>query len=197
MGRRAPLVMLALAAVALAACGSPPVPEETAPPPTPLPELRTPTVSLGPTESPDAALRPTPDAESTFQQLLASVPEQLRGRCERGRPAGAAMARVDCAPASGADSVSYLLFDAEAAMVDAYRSRLDAIAAVDLEGSGCGRGPGTERLKNGRKACFRDGRAAAVLWTNDLAYVLATAERKDDDWAALDAFWADAGPITP
>lgn len=197
MGRRVLLAVLALAAVALAACGSPPAPEETAPPPTPLPELRTPTVSLGPTESPDAALRPTPDADSTFQQLLASVPEQLRGRCERGRPVGTAMARVDCAPASGADSVSYLLFDAEAAMADAYRSRLDSIAAVDLEGPGCGRGPGTERLKNGRKACFRDGRAAAVLWTNDLAYVLATAERKDDDWAALDAFWADAGPITP
>ena len=85
MGRRASLALLALVALALVACGSPAAPEETAPPPTPLPELRTPTVSVGPTESPDAALRPTPDADSTYQQLLASVPEPLRGRCTRGR----------------------------------------------------------------------------------------------------------------
>ena len=190
----AALALLALAAVA---CAGAPAPEETAPPRTPLPELRTPTVSVGPTESPDPSLRTTPDPESTFQQLLASVPESFRGRCERGRPPGAAMARVDCAPASGADTVSYLLFDAEGPTLAAYRARLDERDAADLEGPGCARGPGSERLPNGRRTCYRDGDAAAVLWTNDLVYVLATAVREDGDWSALDVFWESAGPITP
>ena len=184
-------------AVALVACGSPAAPDETAPPPTPLPSLRTPTDSLGPTDSPDAALRPSPDAEAAYQQLLASVPESLLGRCARSRPAGGALARVECTPATGADAVSYALFDAEDAMLAAYRARLDAIPAVDREGPGCGQGPGTKRLDSGRKACFRDGGAATVLWTNDLVYVLASARRADQDWAALETFWQDAGPITP
>jgi len=185
---------MALGAVA---CAGAPAPEETAPPRTPLPQLRTPTVSLRPTEAPDPSLRTTPDPESTFQQLLASVPEPLRARCDRGRPVGTAMARVDCRPVAGADAVSYLLFDGTAPMVDAYRARLDEWDAADLEGPGCGRGPGTERLPNGRRACFRDGQAAGVLWTNDLVYVLASAERRDGDWSELEAFWETAGPITP
>jgi len=198
MARRAAIVAtLALAALGAVACTAAPAPEETAPPPTPLPELRTPTRSAGPTESPDPSLRTTPDPESTFQQLLASVPESLRTRCERGRPTGAAMARVDCRPSTGADSVSYVLFDAPAPMMDAYRARLAERAAADLEGPGCGRGPGSERLPNGRRTCVRDGDAAAVLWTNDLVYVLASAERADGDWAALETFWEAAGPITP
>jgi len=128
---------------------------------------------------------------------MASVPETLLGRCQRSRPTGAALARVECTPGSGADAVSYQLFDAQDTMAAAYRSRLDDVPAADLEGPGCGRGPGGERLKNGRKACFRDGGAATVLWTNDLVYVLASARRSDQDWAALDAFWQEAGPVTP
>jgi len=171
--------------------------EETAPPPTPLPDLRTPTRSIGPTDSPEATVRFTPDPESAYQQLMASVPEVLKVRCERGQAGGAVMARVDCTPTTGADTVTYLLFDGEAPLLDAYRARLEALPAADLEGPGCGRGPGTERVPNGRKSCFRDGTAANVLWTNDLVWILARAGRDDGDWAALDTFWTDAGPVTP
>ena len=190
------LAVLGAAALLLLGCAGGST-EETAPPPTPLPSLRTPTVSTGPTDSPDAGARLTPDPESAYQQLLASVPFELTSRCERGGRTGAAIARLDCDPASGADRVTYLLFDAQDAMTAAYRARLDRIAAADLEGPGCGKGPGTERLKNGRKACYADGSAASVLWTNDLVYVLADATRTDGDWAALERFWVDAGPVTP
>lgn len=190
------LAALGAAMLALIACGGGST-EETAPPPTPLPSLRTPTVSTGPTDSPDPGARLTPDPESAYQQLLASVPLELADRCTRGGRAGAAIARVECEPASGADRVSYLLYDDGATMTAAYRARLDRIAAADLEGPGCGKGPGTERLKNGRRACYADGGAASVMWTNDLVFVIADATRSDGDWAALERFWTDAGPVTP
>lgn len=189
--------LFAALALAVAACGGSPAAEETAPPPTPLPSLRTPSVSIGPTESPDPGARLTADPESAYQQLLASVPFELTSRCEREDPTNGAIARVACTPASGADRVTYLLFDAEDAMRAAYAARLERIPAADREGPGCGQGPGSEKLKSGRRTCYRDGTGAAVAWTNDLVYVLADARRDDGDWAGLESFWAEAGPITP
>jgi hypothetical protein len=186
-----------LLALALSACSSGATPEETAPAPTLLPELRTPTVSLAASATPEPALRATPDAESAYHQLRAAIPDQLLSSCVRGAVSGAEMARVDCDP-PGPDAVSYLLFDDEGAMTDAYRERLAALPAGATDGPGCGRGPGIQRLPNGRKACYRepDG-TATVLWMNDLAYVLATGSRSDGDWAGLEDLWASAGPITP
>jgi hypothetical protein len=189
---------LAALALVVAACGAgTTTPEETAPPPTPLPSLRGLTASALPTESPDPEARLTADPESAYQQLLASVPFALASRCDRGDPTGGAIARVTCSPASGADRVTYLLFDAEDQLHAAYAARLDRIAPVDREGPGCASGPGSQKLKSGRRTCYRDGGDAAVVWTNDLVYILADARRNDADWKALDAFWAEAGPITP
>lgn len=192
------LAALAALSVAIAACGgATPTPEETAPPPTPLPSLRGSTASALPTESPDPEARLTADPESAYQQLRASVPVELAGRCERADPTDGAIARVTCSPTSGADRVTYLLFDAEDQLHAAYAARLDRIAARDREGPGCASGPGSQKLKSGRRTCYRDTGGAAVVWTNDLVYILADARRTDADWKALDAFWADAGPITP
>ncbi len=190
-------VTLLAAAMLLGACAGAAPPEETAPPPTPLPSLRAPIRSLEPTASPDPVARQTADPESALQQLLASLPPALASRCQREAPPRGAIASVDCRPASGADRASFLLFDDGATMLGAYGARLDRLPADALDGAGCGRGPGSERLKNGRRACYRDGGSATVLWTNDLASVLASASRQDGDWAALEAFWRDAGPITP
>lgn len=195
MGRA--VAAIAAATIALAGCAGSPAPEETAPPPTPLPSLRTPTVSSGPTEPPETALPSTPDPESTYQQLMAAVPIPLQDRCRRAQPARPALARVECTPVSGADTLRYQLFDGEAPLLDAFRAVVDALPRGAVDGPGCGRGPGSERLPNGRKACFRQGGEAVVLWTNELAYVLASASRADGGWAALDTFWAEAGPVTP
>jgi hypothetical protein len=189
--------ILAVVSLAIAACGGTAAPEETAPPPTPLPTLRVPTTNALPTESPDPEARLTADPESAYQQLMASVPLTLASRCERADPTSGAIARVVCSPASGADRVMYLLFDADEALQVAYAARLDRIAAADREGPGCASGAGSERLKSGRRTCYRDEGGAAVVWTNDLVYILADARRNDADWKALDAFWVEAGPITP
>jgi len=196
VGRLAPFAGALLLALAAAGCGSS-GPEETAPPPTPLPDLTMPAFSLEPTDSPDASLRPAFDAESAAQQLLASVPETLAASCVRMPPGSGAMAELRCAPGSGADAVDYQLFEDQDGMLAAYGAVLDAVAAGGLDGPGCGKGPGRERLPNGRKACFKREGAATVAWTNDLVYVLAVAERADGDWAALDRFWDEAGPVTP
>jgi hypothetical protein len=187
----------ALLVLLLAACAPGATIEETAPPPTPLPELRTPTTILGPTDSAEPSLRPTLDTDAAYQQLLASVPATIVGRCERVDAGRAAVAAVSCSPASGADRVAYRLFETEAAMTEAYRMLVDGLPRSALEGPGCGRGPGSERVPNGRKACYRSDGGTTVTWTNELVYILATASRADTDWAALDRFWADAGPITP
>jgi hypothetical protein len=184
--------------VVLAACGGgASTSEETAPPPTPLPSLRGSTASALPTESPDPDARLTADPESAYQQLRASVPVALAGRCDRADPTDGAIARVTCAPVSGAARLTYLLFDAEDQLHAAYAAWLDRIPAVDREGPGCASGPGSQKLPSGRRTCYRDGADAAVVWTNDLVYILADARRNDADWKALDAFWAEAGPITP
>lgn len=186
----------ALLALLVAACGSS-APEETAPPPTPLPELNEPTFTLEPTESPDAPLRPTFDADAAAAQLLASVPEAIAPRCDRVPPGNGAMAEVRCSPGNGATTVDYQLYDAPELMAAAYDRLVGGLPAAELEGPGCGKGPGQARLPNGRKACFKQRGDATVAWTNDLVYVLAVAERADTDWAALERFWSGAGPVTP
>lgn len=191
------VLAFALASALVACGGGTPTAEETAPPPTPLPSLRGSTASPLPTESPDPDARLTADPESAYQQLRASVPVELASRCDRADPTDGAIARVTCSPASGAARLTYLLFDAEDQLHAAYTTWLDRIAAVDREGPGCASGPGSQKLKSGRRTCYRDGGAAAVVWTNDLVYILADARRNDADWKALDAFWAVAGPITP
>lgn len=192
-----PVALVSAAALVIAACGVGVPVMETAPPPTPLPSLRMPTSSALPTESPDPEARLTADPESAYQQLMASVPLALASRCDRADPTSGAIARVVCSPSSGADRVTYLLFDAEEALHAAYAARLDRIPAADREGPGCATGPGSQRLKSGRRTCYRDAGGAAVAWTNDLVYILGDARRDDTDWPALDAFWAEAGPITP
>lgn len=189
------LVMLVGASL-VGACAGAPSAEETAPPPTPLPSLRTPTRSLGPTDSPEPSLRRAPDPEAAHQQLLAAIPTSIVGGCERVDAAGAAVAQVSCS-ASGVDRLTYALFEDEPAATAAYERRLDGIPQADREGPGCGRGPGAERLLTGRRTCLRDGAGATVIWTNHLVAVLAGATRDDGDWAALERFWEGAGPITP
>jgi hypothetical protein len=195
MRRRVLVLAVAAAALAAAGCTAAP-PEETAPPPTPLPTLRTPTRSVGPTDAPETALPPTPDPESTYQQLMAAIPEPIKARCARGEPGRGALARVSCRP-SGVDEALYELFDGEAAMRQAFRSRVEALPAGSTAGPGCARGTGEERLPVGRRVCHREGGAAVTAWTNDLAFVIVTARRDDGDFAALDRFFRAAGPITP
>jgi hypothetical protein len=195
MRAAAPLAGTLLALV-VAACGSS-MPEETAPPPTALPDLIVPSFSLAPTDSPDASLRPTFDAAAAAEQLMASVPDALAGRCSSVPPGADVMAEVRCTPAGGADSVDYTLFEGPDRLDAAYQAILDALPAGALDGPGCGKGPGREHLPNGRRACFRRDGEATVAWTNELVYVLAVAGRADGDWAALERFWTDAGPVTP
>lgn len=189
------LGVVVLAVLLAGACGGGPA-EETAPPPTPLPDLRTPTTAVEPSEAVRSAPIQTPDPEMDHQQLLAAIPAPIRGGCRRAEPLDDGLATAVCV--SGEDQVSYSLFPGDEALGPAFRARMAALPDGATDGPGCGEGPGQGRLPVGRLACYRESDGTAVtIWTNELAFVLATASRADGDWKALEAFRQSAGPVTP
>ncbi|MFN8620602.1 MAG: hypothetical protein U0869_07670 [Chloroflexota bacterium] len=187
------LLALALAGSVVAACGSS-APDETAPPPTPLPELSAPAYSLEPTDSPDASLRPTFDADAAAEQLLASVPEAIAPSCTREPPGAGAMAELRCTPSGG--TLDYQLFEGPEVMLAAYEAILDGVPANGLEGQGCGKGPG-------RSACRTAARRAsrvAVTRPSRGRTTWSTCSRSPSGPTPTgppDRLWTDAGPVTP
>ena len=115
--------------------------------------------------------RGPPDPRGGLRAAAGAIPDQLRASCTprarrpRARRWPAWSARRHRRGRGSATCCSM----ARRRCTRRYRARLGAVPAPRTsDGPGCGRGPGTERLQNGRRACYlRDG-AATVLWTNDL-----------------------------
>jgi hypothetical protein len=182
----------------------------TPPPPperTPLPYLRTPTIIVEPSEAPEPSVRDLPDDAGAYLALLAAIPSDIAGACEQvsyasgfpREPGELIGADCDLRNGSAADFVNYKLFDGNASMDAFYDLQRRAIEeGGTLDGPGCGRGPGHGTWDVGRKMCYRfitDD--ANVQWTHDLLSVSAHAWNGNGDFAALETFWATAGPITP
>lgn len=179
----------------------------TLPEPTPLPSLRTPTIIVEPSDSPDPSIPDLPDAATAYLALLAAIPPDIAGACEQvtyssdfpPEPGELISADCDLPAGSDADFVSYKLFDGNASMDASYDLQRRSIErGGTLQGPGCGQGPGDGTWDVGRKMCYRfitDD--ANVQWTHDMLAISAHAFNDSGDFARLEAFWATAGPITP
>jgi hypothetical protein len=179
---------------------------ETAPPPTPLPSLRTPMDLPEATDSPETPPAMTPDPAVMYEQLVASIPDAIAPRCAPEtwpagtvRPAGEIVGAVcELQAGAGAAFVIYTQFDGLQSLRAAYEARRAAVAAAGVvEGPGCGKGPGGSTWDLGTRLCYRQGEDIGVIWTQEQVVALAEAVRHDSDWAKLEAFWQDAGPTTP
>jgi hypothetical protein len=193
----------------VAACGSgaPASPTPSEAPPTALPTLA---ITAEPTLPEDSeAPMQTPSRQDAYQQLLVSIPAdpplEIASHCESiletepMEPGQLGEADCDLPKGSLADFVSYKLF-ADAASMNAFfnTQRKGHENGGTANGPGCGKGPGEGTWDNGRKDCYlflvND---AQVMWTHDLLFIFASAFRDDGDFAKLEDFWKEAGPLTP
>lgn len=184
-------------AIAAACAGDPGADDRASP--TPLPTLRTATPVRLETDGPEGPLATAPDPDAAYGQLAASIPFSLAGRCTRGEADLGSSARLDCAVpgANGVRSLSYRLYDGNAALDRAWARLIDGLPGSVANGPGCGEGPGIRRTGTGATACWLEGGDAVSAWKQELAFVIARAERADADWAALERFRLQAGPVTP
>ena len=164
------------------------------------------TATPAPTIDPGASLAPMDPAAQAA--LLAAIPEPLRSACTPDSywqvpdlgPEPGEIAQVDCdTDGSGGNFVSYSLFDSRTAMDAFYDQQLSGMQALGaLDGPGCPTGPGEAIWEHGRRFCFQPfGDDANMRWTYDDLAITASAINDDGDWAALEAFFASAGPIAP
>lgn len=169
-------------------------------------------VSTAPTAPPEPSLAPgqtlPPMDAAARERLLAAIPEPIRASCEPDSywqipdlgPEPGEIASVDCDPdGSGGDWVSYSLWDSTDAMDAFYDTQhLGMTNMGALDGPGCGQGPGEGTWEHGRRFCFQPfGDDANMRWTHDELAISGSAIRDDGDWAALEAFFASAGPVAP
>jgi hypothetical protein len=166
---------------------------------TPLPSLRTATPVDRATDAPEGPLATAADREAAYGQLRASVPMTLAPRCTRAEPDEESAARVDCdLPATtGIASLTYRLYDGGAALDRAWKRLVSSLPDGAAKGPGCSAGSGVDRTGTGAVACWAEGGHAVTAWKNELAFVIARAERGDADRIALERFRVQAGPVTP
>jgi hypothetical protein len=95
--------------------------------------------------------------------------------------------------------VSYSLFADQAAMDAFYDSQLQGMRGMGaVDGPGCPTGPGEATWEHGRRFCYQPfGDDANMRWTYDDLAITASAINDDGDWAALETFFAAAGPVAP
>lgn len=181
------------------AAGASPVPTQT-----PLPE---PTASPAQSAVPEPSLAPM-DVEA-LARLSAVIPPGIAASCVPDSywqvpdlgPDPGEIASVDCDVdgVAGPLYASYSLFDS-AASADAFYD-LQRQGAQNLgwtEGPGCPDGPGEGAAPNGRRYCYATfGDDANTRWTDASLGIVANVTHDDGDWAALEAFVATAGPVTP
>ena len=141
-------------------------------------------------------------------QLLTFVPTAYRGSCiiydfsgsTHLEPYAANItAALACRPTDGASRVWFLQFDNLDAMNQAFTGYSPNIKATD-SGDCPGAGDWDRNSTHaGRWACYvsDDQHHATINWTDETNLILSTADRTDDDLAALFAWWggANAAPL--
>lgn len=203
---RAVLTRLLLVVTASACSGGGPSPaagDTLAPPPSPS----GPRVTAEPTEPPDTAIpADTPSPEEAYQQLLAAIPmpiamacHQATGAAHHSEPGEFATAECTLPIGSLAARVTYRLFDGSTSMNAWYQAQVGTVTAAGRARTpGCGQGPNHDTWDNGQVQCFKSAAGnASVQWTHDQLYVYSVASRDDSDFAKLDQFWMEAGPVAP
>jgi hypothetical protein len=133
------------------------------------------------------------------------VPADFRDTCVPDELLQDVIASMKCAPGSTADVVWYDLYPDEATMFSTYEAHR---TNRELEETGdCATGPAESGYTltvdgqelNGdhwRYLCYLADDAAWIEWTDPDLRILSYTYRIDQDWSALNAFWADnAGPI--
>jgi hypothetical protein len=158
-----------------------------------------------PSPIPGATIAPMDPA--AYAALLAAIPEPLRDSCtpdelwqsaDLGNAPGE-IAAADCDPDGYAGNyVSYALFDSVEAMDAFYDQQLQGMKNLGAtDGPGCPEGPGEATWEHGRRFCYQPfGSDVYMRWTHDGLAITANAIN-DGDWAALEAFFASAGPVAP
>lgn len=162
-----------------------------------------PPASATPSDGPAASLPPM-DADA-LAALMQTIPADLRTSCvpdgywqipELG-PEPGEIASVDCDPdGDGGDFASYSLFATAESMNAFYDQQLLGMRNLGaLDGPGCPEGPGEAAWEHGRRFCYQPfGDDANMRWTHDALFIVANAINDDGDWAALETFFAAAGP---
>jgi class 3 adenylate cyclase len=203
VSRRRPAIpsILALAVIAVAALAVAAVVfAQFVPGPAPP---ASPTVLASASNSPEASSTPSPPALSAAErELLERIPGSITGSCVRDAQRGAGVdARWRCDLALGAD--------ADTVWYEHYQTRtlLDvAIGAIEREGAleagDCAllaqaSDTWTTPLGTfaGRRLCFPGAEASWLVWSYDTDLIVASATRRDSDWAALFAWWTGVGPF--
>ena len=200
---RSVLFCLLLGVVAACGSGTSATPSPTEAPPTALPTLA---VTAEPTLPEDSEVpAQTPSRAEAYEQLLVSIPPDIAATCKsipdtvEMEPGQLGQADCELPKSSDASFVSYKLFADQNSMDTFFNTqRKGHENGGTATGPGCGKGPGEGTWDNGKKDCYlflvND---AWVMWTHDLLYIVATANRDDGDFAKLEQFWKTAGPVTP